>query len=296
MIQLELAVIEAKLVFRPLKKVRLEGWSGVYAGKLVYDAFTRAGCVVDRGGFFRVTPVRSTSGALAGGWLAAGEAYSFAAYIWGVERTDYARCLLQGIVDTPNPIEVVEATITERRLQLNLPETVEELRGGSPTAAVYGVKHLPTFYRFHGAVIAYPSPRRMLASAARRLLHAIGDPEAAGEAAKTLYQATVEAAEHLELYRDETRRQRIRISHGKDQPVFHGYAEYYTVAPSNLNNLIHQLLQAARLLGLGGSPGLGLGHIDSLKQLKPRHQPPPPTQQWWEEPEAPDTGQATSTA
>ncbi len=279
---IETAIVSGKIVFRPLRRIRLEGWSGVYAGKLVYDAFTRAGCVVDRGGFFRVTPIRSRPGSLVGGWLAPGEQYSFHVFLWGIVRFDYMRCLAQGFTDLPDPVELVELAIEEKRLEISLP--VNGVDDERVIAVVYGVRHLPTFYRFHGAVIAYPSPRRMIASIARRLVDAISGSSGGAEAADKLYQLALRLAESIELYRDETRRQRIRISHGKDQPVFHGYAEYYLVATEPLAKLFESLLEAAKLLGLGGSPGLGLGHIDHVKKLKPRHQPPPSVQEWWQTP------------
>jgi hypothetical protein len=262
-----------ELVLRPLKRVRLISWSGVYAGKLVYDAFTRAGCVVDRGGFFRVTPIWSRTGVIAGASLVPEELYTFTTYIWGAGQQEYTLCLIQGLQDVKAPIELVEAKVTEQRLELAVPRE-PEAASEEVVAAIYRVHHLPTFYRFHGAVIAYPSPRRMLASAARRVAEALENPDP--EAANILRKAVKELAEHVELYNDQTRRQRIVISHGKEQPVFHGYAEYYIVASKPLANLFNQLLEASKHLGLGGSPGLGLGHVNTVQQRKPRHQPPPP--------------------
>ncbi len=272
----ELKVTRLKLSFRPLRVIRLEGWSGVYAGKMFYDALTRAGCVVESGGFFRVTPIWSSNGVLVGGALTPGEIYRMEAIVWGRGQTEYAICFTHGVSKDVLPVEPVSLEVREERLTITVPEDLENPGTGEVEAVVHRVRHYPTYYRFHGAVVAYPSPRRLLASAARRIIEAMGGPEAAGTIADQLKKATLRLAEHVELYKDNTRRQKVRISHGKDQPVFHGTAEYIAVAPKPLIKLYTTLLQAAKLLGLGGSPGLGLGHVADITPTKPRHELPKP--------------------
>ncbi len=271
--KLELQVSRVRFQFRPLKPVRLEGWSGVYAGKLVYDAFTRSGCVVQEGGFFRVTPIWSTaSGVIAGGVLSPGNLYGFEIVLWGRARSEYTMCFVYAIEKGFAPLDPHELEVREVRVDVNVPASFD----GEVEAVVYSVEHYPTFYRFHGAIIAYPSPRRLVASAARKIVEALGGPEAAGAAAELLRKAALQLAERVELYKDTTRKQKVRISHGKDQPVFHGRAEYLVVASKPLISLMEDLLEASKLLGLGGSPGLGLGHVASVKKLAPRHELPKP--------------------
>jgi len=253
-------------------------WSGVVAGKIFYEALTKAGMTVERGGFFRVTPIsRAGSSVPVGGWLGEGEPYEFQAYIWSVpgyiEADDVDRAFNAGVMMVGDNIEV--ETIEVETLVHRIPHPDENLLEGEPIAYTLQVEYMPTYYRFHGSTIAYPSPRRMLASIARRI-----------SATTTIdyREHARQMTEYIELIADQTRRQRIQITHGKQQLVFHGTAKYYIVAPRKLAETLDKWLQIAQHMGLGGSPGLGLGHIKNTTKQPPPPKTPPPVTPWAEPP------------
>lgn len=274
----EFRVYRLRLVFRPTRRLQLRVWSGVVAGKIFYEALTKAGMTVERGGFFRVTPIsRAGSSVPVGGWLGEGEPYEFQAYIWSVpgyiEADDVVRAFNAGVMMVGDNIEV--ETIEVETLVHRIPHPDENLLEGEPIAYTLQVEYMPTYYRFHGSTIAYPSPRRMLASIARRI-----------SATTTIdyREHARQMTEYIELIADQTRRQRIQITHGKQQLVFHGTAKYYIVAPRKLAETLDKWLQIAQHMGLGGSPGLGLGHIKNTTKQPPPPKTPPPVTPWAEPP------------
>ena len=268
----------ARVVFRPLRRVKLTAWSGVYAGRAVYESLNRAGIVLDQGGLFRVSPIYPQGSTTpVGGYLAPGEPYWFRAVFWGSPGTASAQQLATGLMAGlglwARELQVEELRVEENRVKLPHPDTPSE---GDPVAALIEVRHGPTFYRFHGAVIAYPSPWRLVASIARRLSIATGID----------YRPLARRLQPcLELAVDRTKRVRIRISHGAEPPVFHGQAAYHTACPRALVEALHQLLEAGLYTGAGASPGLGLGEIHQVKIEKPRHRTPSPLEPWAEEQE-----------
>ena len=280
---LETVFYIARVVFRPLRRVVLTAWSGVYAGRAVYESLNRAGIVLDRGGLFRVSPVYPMgSHAPVGGYLAPGEQYWFRAVFWGAPGSasgqQLARGLIAGLGLWTRELVVEELSLEERRVLLPDPGAGEGEADGEPVAALVRVRHGPTFYRFHGAVVSYPSPWRLVASIARRLSLATGID----------YRPLARRLQPcLELAVDRTRRVRIRLSHGAEPPVFTGEALYHAVCPRGLASALQRLLEASVYTGAGASPGLGLGEIHAVDLGPPRHRAPPALEPWTEEQEEP---------
>ncbi len=269
----ELSVYVVDVVFTVPQRRRLTSWSGVFAGKTVYDSLSLAGTVLAEGGLFRVSPVYPAGGNYApiSGALAPGEEYWFRAVFWGSPSTPgyiLARGFLEGIALQKN-VRVEELSMREEQLELPPPEPSE--RDGGGVAASVEVAHGATFYRFHGAVVSYPSPWRMVASIARRASMATGLDYR--ELARRLQPC-------LELAVDNTKKTRIMLSHGKQVRVFVGKAIYHLACPKTLAEALEKLLQAAKMLGLGGSPGLGLGEVRSVEVKPPKHQLPQPLEPW----------------
>ncbi|NPA05173.1 MAG: CRISPR system precrRNA processing endoribonuclease RAMP protein Cas6 [Crenarchaeota archaeon] len=278
---MRLDVYAGRVSFKPRRRILLRGaWSGVYSGKIVYDALQGAGVVVEKGGFFRVSPLKPVRGPeiAAGQVLLPGARYSFNLYIWDIPGRVTAANIISSLtvgLSMLKDVIVEEVNFSKKTLTVPHPEKIiKASEEGDPCASVYVVNHGPTFYRFHGAIINYPSPRRMLASIARRLTEIT--TISYRKAASTL-------AEFVELYRFKVRRERFTISHGTRQPIFFGTARYYIVAPRPLVEAFEQLLEAAKLLGLGGGPGIGMGEVRGVKRVPPPPRLPPPVTPCYEE-------------
>ncbi|ABM81340.1 hypothetical protein [Hyperthermus butylicus] len=272
-----ITVYVVDVVFRPLRSVQLRGaWSGVFSGKVVYDALSLSGLVLDRGGFFRVTPVYRASVSLdapsnapapVAGTLFSGERYRFRAVFWGwtgfVEARDAVNALVSGLGGL-DYVEVLEARA--RTIDVELPEPHIENHGERPVAGEFEVLHEATFYRFHGALVSYPSPWRLIASVARRISMASGID----------YRPLVRLLQPcLEVAVDKTKRMRIKLTHGEEVPVFKGPVVYHVVCSEHLYRLTQQMLELAKLFGVGGSPGLGIGVVYNVRKVPSRHKLPP---------------------
>ena len=273
-----LTVYEAWTRLRPVRRIRLQGWSGVYSGRLVYEALNASGVTIDTGGLFRVSPIYPAQGTSpVGGALLPGNLYRFRAVFWGspgsLDARQLAVAFTAGLPAAAAGLEIESVEVNERRLEAPEPITGEEggNGGGEAAVAVFELHHGPTFYRMHGAVVSYPSPWRLVASIARRLGHAAG---------VDLRPLSRRLQPCLELYRDNTRRVRILLSHGAQPTVFHGEAAYIAACSPGLLEKLDRLLEASLLLGAGASPGLGLGEVHWVKRGRPRHQLPPRLQPW----------------
>ena len=268
------------VVFQVPYRVKLFSWSGVFSGKLVYDSLSLAGTMLPEGGLFRVSPIYPAGGGFTpvSGFLAPGEKYRFRAVFWGKAGEAPGHVLARGFITglSLNKDIVVESMeLREERATAPSPEPGKE-EGGEPVAATIAVRHGPTFYRFHGALVAYPSPWRLVASIARRVSMATGID----------YKPLVRALQPcLELALDNTKKARIRLTHGKEVKVFAGEARYHLVCSKNNAERLKQLLLLGQYTGAGGSPGLGLGEIHALSIEPPRHQLPPVVEPWAEEKE-----------
>ena len=275
-----LAVYEAWTRLRPLRRIRLQGWSGVYSGRLVYEALNSSGVTIDTGGLFRVSPIYPAQGTSpVGGALLPGQVYRFRAVFWGSPESLDARQLAvaftAGLPAAAAGLEIESVEVNEKRLEAPEPTMGEDSDSeGEAVVAVFELHHGPAFYRMHGAVISYPSPWRLVASIARRLGLAMG---------VDLRPLSRRLQPCLELYRDNTRRVRILLSHGAQPTVFHGEAAYIAVCSPRLLEALSRLLEASLLLGAGASPGLGLGEVHRVKRGRPRHQLPPRLQPWDEQ-------------
>jgi hypothetical protein len=276
---LELSFHIVELKFTVSRRVKLEAWSGTIAGKIVYDALSISGLVLDRGGLFRVSPVRPEGASEpVAGHMAPGERYRLTAVFWGspgvVEGAMLARAFTKGVMalDYLN-VEEVSASVRSERL----PEPSPPEADGEPgVASLAVVRHGPTFYRFHGAIVAYPSPWRMLASIARRLSLASGID----------YRPLLRSLQPcMELAVDNTKRVRILLTHGKRVTVFRGEAKYHIACPRPHVEAITRMLDLSLLTGVGGSPGLGVGEVISVSFTKPRHELPAALEPWAWEPE-----------
>jgi len=268
------------VVFRVPGRVKLVSWSGAFSGKIVYDSLGLAGTVLDQGGLFRVSPVYPAEGGYSpvSGFLAPGERYRFRAVFWGSGELP-GHILARGFA-TGAPMNrdilLESLDMREERVEAPSPEPLGDSDGENPVAATIIARHGATFYRFHGALVAYPSPWRMVASIARRLSTATGEDYR--PLAKSLQPC-------LELAVDNTKKTRIRLTHGKEVKVFHGEARYHLVCDKKKAETLKQLLSLATLTGLGGSPGLGLGEVQAITIEPPRHQLPPIVEPWAEEAE-----------
>ncbi len=91
---IELSIYVVDVIFQVPRRVRLTAWSGVYAGKIVYDSLGLAGTPLPEGGLFRVTPIYPARGGTisVSGFLAPGEKYRFQAIFWGAETKPPQRC------------------------------------------------------------------------------------------------------------------------------------------------------------------------------------------------------------
>jgi len=256
-------VARVRILLEAVASVRLSGWSGVYAGKLVYDTLSGAGVFLERGGGFRVSPLREAdTGRAVVGQLLPGRRYLLEVAVWGEPG---ASALIQAFaVAPPRPLRVVEARAEAVELEAPEPlgweEALEILRGGAPRLeAVVEASHGPTFYRHYAAELAYPSPRRLWSSVARRLADAA---EHSGWGERPDYRPlALVLGEASELLLDKTKKFYLAITHGKRQKVFQGHARYRVAAPEGLQGAAEALIRAANVLGLGGSPGLGLGGV-----------------------------------
>ncbi len=270
-----ITVYHGKVEFTPSRRISMKhGWSGAFANKLFYNALTAAGIVAPQGGFFRVTPVRPVGGPMisSGNDLISGRRYFFEFYVWDipgkVTAADVVNSFVTGIGQLDPRVNVHSVRVKTEQLTVPHPRKVaEDVQGGDPCAAIYSVRHGPTFYRFHGVVVSYPSPRRMLASIARRI-----------SMISTIdYKSVAEIlADRVELYKFKVRRIKIKVTHDTYEQVFSGDAQYIIVASRPLVEDFEKLLEAAKLLGVGASPGLGLGCIEEIKKMKPPSRLPPP--------------------
>ncbi len=269
--------VVATVVFTVTRRVRLDAWSGTLAGKIVYDSLSLSGIVLEKGGLFRVSPVRPLGASEpAGGHLAPGERYQFTAVFWGspgvIEGNMLARGFAKGVTGL-DYVSVEELSVEERVEKL--PEPNPPTGGDEGVAALAVVRHGPTFYRFHGAIVAYPSPWRMLASIARRLSIASGID----------YRPLLRALQPcMELAVDNTKRVKVLLTHGKRVTVFRGEAKYHIACPRSYVEAIRQLLNLSKLTGVGGSPGLGIGEVAEVRFEKPRHELPEKLEPWALEP------------
>jgi len=276
---IELGVYIVDVVFQVPYRVRLMSWSGVFAGKVIYDSLGLAGTPLTEGGLFRVSPVYPAEGgyAPASGFLAPGERYRFRAVFWGRGGEVPASLLARGFVTGlgfNQGILVESIDMREERLRAPSPEPLSENDDSQAVAATVIVRHNATFYRFHGAVVSYPSPWRLIASIARRL----------STATRQDYRPLARSLQPcLELAVDNTKKTRIRLTHGKEVKIFMGEARYHLVCSQKLADRVRQLLNTATVLGVGGSPGLGLGEVQAISIEPPRHQLPAPVEPWAEE-------------
>ena len=241
-------------------------WSGVVAGKIVYDILGSCGLNVSKGGFFRVSPLYVDGKPLPpASILKPGDVAEFHIAFWGREGEEAARSFVACAPRAPEgfSIERVEA----KQVELLIPEPGIVEGEAQPVAFYYSVYHQPTFYRFHGAIVPYPSPRRMIAYLAR-LASQLTGLDYRGAAARL--------ADILELVRWKGRISTYNIGGGRRQVAFHGEAGYYGVAGENLHLLLDALLQLARVAGLGGSPGIGFGWVEKLEPMEPPFEPPVP--------------------
>ncbi len=242
-------------------------WSGVVAGKIVYDVMGSCGFSPSKGGFFRVSPLYRGDGGVVkqGSILNPGDRVYFHVVLWGREGEAAARSLVSCAARPPEgfSIESVEA----RQVTVELPAPGDAVEEGQPVAFYYRVVHQPTFYRFHGATVAYPSPRRMLAYLGRLASQLTGLD----------YRGAVSMlAEKVELVHWRGRTSAYYIGGGRRQLAFNGEARYYGVAEEPLYSLMDALMRLARVAGLGGSPGIGFGWVEEVEPTEPPFEPPVP--------------------
>ncbi|UXD22692.1 hypothetical protein IPA_07410 [Ignicoccus pacificus DSM 13166] len=234
------------------KPIKWRAWKGVFSGKVVYDSLKASG--LEPTSSIRVSPPEKFKGA-----LKPGDVVKFNAYFWGEGAEEEVAALVQGIgaleYVAPRSLEVKEVEIEEPEVRSS-----EE-----PKAVFFAVKHLPTYYRFHGAWVPLPSPSRMIYSLFRRLSEATNS-SFSNEA--SLIATAIEAIGGRPSFA------RYRIHFDEEVPAFSGTIKYYGILPTNLADLLKWALKYLPYLGVGSSPGVGFGHVEEVKLAEPPFEAP----------------------
>ena len=141
------------------------------------------------------------------------------------------------------PVEVAVRSVSVGPGRLEYPGG----RGTVLVEASYG----PTIHVFRGRRVLYPSPARLLGSAARSLGERLG---------RDLSGLARELLDHFELSGHRTRTVRLGIGRGRTVKAFHGDA-LFIASLERLDDIL-ALLDSARIYGVGKSRGIGFGYFD----------------------------------
>ena len=234
------------------KSMRWRPWKGLFAGKVVFDAFAQLGIEPDFP--FKVHPPEKLSSE-----LKPGTDVEFSVTFWGTKVSEIPSLLLEGLMALdyvmPKMVNVEE-----------LEERFEPLEGSQePIAVLFEVDHLPTYYRFHGAYVPFPSARRMVLSAFKKVSEAFNEE---------LKELAEEIAPKLEVVGGNFSKRIYKISHGQEVPAFTGKVRYYGILSEKEALNLLKVLELSKHLGLGQGGTMGFGTVKSIKLLKPSWETP----------------------
>ncbi len=235
----EMGVTKVSVTLQITKPIKWRPWKGLFAGKVVYDAFSSLG--IEPTFPFRVSPPEKFKKAMKGG-----EQVSFDVHFWGPEAEEAAGKLLEGLLllDYVSPLRGNVVSVEE---EFTEPEGSEE-----PYAVYFTIEHDPTYYRYHGAYVPFPSPKRMMFSLFRRIDEAFGTDTR--ELASVL-------GEKIEVIGGSFEKKKYAISHGQEVPAFSGKVAYYGILTEKEALALERALRLAKHLGLGQGPGMGFGNV-----------------------------------
>ena len=235
------------VVARPLV---LAAWSGSVVASWVYRGLG------DRGGLARVSPLLVE--ARGGRWRPLISGLEGEAPLVVEEgRRVLVEAVLDGLAE-PDTVLSVARSLEEWGIR-PVEMSVEQVRIGRVSApghpagdsvlveAVYG----PTIHVFRGRRVLYPSPARLLFSAARSLGEWLG---------RDLQGLARGLLERFELSGHRTRTVRLNIGRGRVVKAFHGEALFIASADALGDILV--LLEAARIYGVGKSRSIGFGRFE----------------------------------
>jgi hypothetical protein len=128
------------------------------------------------------------------------------------------------------------------------------LEGPLPERSVLHLEHWPTMYTFRSWRILYPSPTRLVYSAARTAYEALG---------LDLRRTARVLSRRVELLASRTRIVEVGIGRGRRVRAFQGRASY-AVYTARAAEALLKLLGVAEALGVGRGRGIGFGYFRIL--------------------------------
>ncbi len=244
-------IVLAQITVTISKHMKWRPWKGLFAGKVIYDAFNAIG--IEPTFPFKVDPPEKFSPD-----LKPGTDVSFEAKFWGEEATNASSMLLEGLLALDY---VVPKTVNVKEVE----EGFEVEGGEEPVAVFFEVDHLPTYYRFHGAYVPFPSPQRMVFSIFKKIYEAFGTD------AKDLAE---KISGKLEVVGGSFSKKLYKVSHGQEVPAFSGKVKYYGIMSEREAKALLRALELSKYLGLGQGGGMGFGTVKGIKLLKPSWEVP----------------------
>ncbi len=242
-------ILVADLFVEFTKNLKIRVWKGVLFGKIVYDS------IGDYEGGLRVIPPRKLKGE-----VKAGEKVGFKASFWGQGAEEAIQRLVTNIASLDYLVPI----------QLNIREIgIKEPPEGDdkPIAIFFEVDHGPTYYKFHGAWVPMPSAQRLVLSLFKRI-------EEATDGSLELKEVGSELSRHLESVGGYVKFGKYKLKGGVEVPAFQGNVKYYGVMSGDLASKLLWALEYAPYLGLGSSPGLGMGTVWRVLIRKPPFETP----------------------
>ncbi len=231
------------------RRLKIRVWKGVFFGKIVYDS------IGDYEGGLRVIPPRKLKGE-----VREGEKVGFKVSFWG-EGAERAVNELITNLSTLDYLMPIQATVREINVK-DVPEGIEE-----PIAVFFEVDHGPTYYKFHGAWVPMPSAQRLVLSLFRRLDEVLGGRNDLKEIGNELVKYLESVGGHIKFGK-------FKLKDGIEVPAFQGNVRYYGVMSGDLASKLLWALEYMPYLGLGGSPGLGMGTVWRVLIRKPPFETP----------------------
>ena len=244
-------IVLAQITVTVSKHMKWRPWKGLFASKVIYDAFKQVG--IEPTFPFKVDPPEKFSPD-----LKPGTDVSFEAKFWGEEAINASSMLLEGLLALDY---VVPKTVNVKEVE----EEFEVKGNEEPVALFFEVNHLPTYYRFHGAYVPYPSPQRMVFSIFKKIY------EAFGVNAKDLAESV---SRKLEVVGGNFSKRVYKVSHGQEVPAFSGKVKYYGIMSEREALALLKALELSKYLGLGQGGGMGFGTVKDVKPLKPSWETP----------------------
>ncbi|ABU81818.1 CRISPR system precrRNA processing endoribonuclease RAMP protein Cas6 [Ignicoccus hospitalis] len=240
--------VDVVLQITELKKIRV--WKGVFAAKVVFDAFKSVD--VDPDFPFHVVPPEKLSTE-----VKPGTEVSFKVNFWGEVASAPAK-LAEGLLNVEYvlPIKVDVKTV----------EVESPPKGGDePVAVFFRVTHGPTLYRFHGAWVPLPSAPRAVYSLFKRMSEVTGTD---------LKGYADSISSKVEVVGGRPRFSTFKIHKGDELPAFFGRVSYYGIMEEDLALKLLWALKYSHYFGLGSNVSLGFGDVKEVKVEKPPFEVP----------------------